>query len=249
MRKKAIILAFAVLLTLACVPVCADHGLPSGPMYSVPVNIYGAEYYRDRASCESGNAEGTIPGGTRFYVWSDFDTYYQGTTDANLSSDNYEELVWISSGSLGSETETISPDAGQKTDSVKKAVATDELNLRCGPGTGFKVIKVLSKNTELTYDHTFDTDTTWMYVDAGGTSGWACGDYLMTTGADEAVSEPAAQTGSGPAAPETPAAQETAQDKRGVVAGIILICVGVAILVAAFALYYLNRKKKGPSNP
>lgn len=248
MRKKAIILAFAMLLTLACIPAYADHGVPTGPMYTVTINIYGTKYYRNYPDYDNGVAGGTIPGGTRFYVWDDYDRYLLGTTNANLGKDQYEELVIIATGDLVSEDESISPDVGQKTESEMKAVTTDELNLRCGPGTGFKVMKVLNNNTELTYDYTFQTDTTWMYVNAGGERGWVSGDYLRTTGSAQTVSEPPAQPDSGTAVTGTPAVQDPAKDKRGIVAGIILICVGIAVLIAAFVLYYMKKKKKEVEN-
>ena len=250
MRKKAIILAFAMLLTLACIPAYADHGVPTGPMYTVTINIYGTKYYRTYPDYDNGVEGGTIPGGSKFYVWADYygNGSLSGTTDPNVSEYQEGALVYISRNDLVSEDESISPDVGQKTESEMKAVTTDELNLRCGPGTGFKVMKVLNNNTELTYDYTFQTDTTWMYVNAGGERGWVSGDYLRTTGSAQTVSEPPAQPDSGTAVTGTPAVQDPAKDKRGIVAGIILICVGIAVLIAAFVLYYMKKKKKEVEN-
>lgn len=249
MRKKAIILAFAMLLTLACIPAYADHGMPMEPSYTVAISIYGAKYYRDQADFQSGASSGSIPGGVKFYVWEDFDQgWLLGTDNANLGNSEQDQFVYISSSDVVSESESISPDVGQKTESEMKAVTTDELNLRCGPGTGFKVMKVLNNNTELTYDYTFQTDTTWMYVNAGGERGWVSGDYLRTTGSAQNVSEPPAQPDSGTAVTGNSAVQDPVKDKRGIVAGIILICVGIAVLIAAFVLYYMKKKKKEVEN-
>lgn len=244
MRKKALILACAMFLSLASVPAYADHGMPSEPLYTVALNIYGADYYSDYTNVENNSASGKLPGGTAFYVWSDYyeDGRLWGTTNANAGTEQSDTFVYIYRSDVVSDTEPVSPEVGQKEAASVHAVTDDELNLRCGPGTGFKSLKVLDKGTEVTYDYTFTTDTKWMYVQAAGVSGWVCGDYLKTVESTESGSEPSVQNTVAP--PVDTDTAEPVQDKRGIVAGIVLICIGVAVLIAAFVLYYLRKKKK-----
>ena len=252
MKKKILIITSALLLALTCVPVYADHGMPIEPSYTAAISIYGADYYREYQDYENGNVSGRLDGGTRFYVWEDYNNgWILGTENANASSDDYESFVYISPNDLVNESTTISPDVGEKEASPVKAITTDELNVRSGPGIGFKVLKILKKDTELTYDYTFNTYTKWMYVQADGTQGWVSGDYLRTITAPDVsaetnntqTSEPAV-TKQEPAATEQETQSTAAADKRTAVAGIILICVGVAVLIAAFVLYYLRQNKR-----
>ena len=97
-----------------------------------------------------------------------------------------------------------------------------------------------------------------MYVRADGLEGWVSGDYLRTKkvgidtqdNANEEALDNTADTQIGDEvsdngtalkvdSPETNAAE----DKKKLVAGIILICLGSAILIAVLAIYLLSIKK------
>ena len=59
-------------------------------------------------------------------------------------------------------------------------VATDALNLRTGPGTGYRVLTVMYQDEPVTVlDGPVDG---WYEVDYGSTTGWALGDYLAIDG-------------------------------------------------------------------
>ena len=244
MKKQAIVLVFALFFTLACIPVHADHGMPEAPVYTVAISIYGADWYSEYSAMESGSSSGRLTGGAAFYVWQEYDLGYWGTTDTNAGREQADTFIFILKSDAVSDTEPVSPDAGQREAATVQAITDDELNMRCGPGTGFKVVKVIGKGTEVTYDYTFTTDTRWMYVQADGTSGWVCGDYLETVDAP-AVTD--SGTGSQPygdtAKSDDTGRQNTVNGKKELVAGIILICIGAAILIAAFVVYYLRKKK------
>lgn len=245
MRKKAVALVSAILVALACVPAYADHGMPMEPSYTAAINIYGANYYNSYQDYESGSVAGTIAGGTKFYVWEDYDHgWLCGTDNANLGNEQQDQFVYISAGDVVSGTEAVSPDVGKKTESEITAVTTDELNLRCGPGQGFKSLMVLDKGARLTYDHTFDTDTTWMYVNADGERGWVSGDYLEKVSSSETDSSSAEPAADNENEDQPVAGAPAARDNRGIVAGVVLICIGAALLIAAFVVFYLSRKKK-----
>lgn len=243
--KKILIITCTLLLALTCVPVYADHAAPQEPSYTAAINIYGANYYNDFEAFQQGNASGTLDGGTKIYVWEDFgDAWIRGTENANATAKDSRTFLYILKSDLIDESTTISPDVGEKESSPVKAITTDELNVRSGPGIGFKKLKVLKKDTELTYDYTFNTYTKWMYVQADGTQGWVSGDYLRTIDAP-AVSTETNNTQTGETTATEQETQSTAaSDKRTAVAGIILICIGVAILIAAFVLYYLKQNKR-----
>lgn len=260
MKNCLHILAILLVFAMSGVYTYADVGVPESPKYTVVIGIYGAPYYSDWDSCSEGTAEGTLTGGLPFYVWTDFgDGVLAGTTNAKASGAQYDSFVYISSDSTLGVNTTIDPDVGERTPETVMASTTDELNLRSGPGTGFKVIKVLSKGTEVNYDYTFRTDTTWMYVNAGGYHGWVSGDYLRTinikleSGAEDKANDygdSGSNISDGGSTGELienggNRVPDTANDEahRKIVAGVILICLGFAVLIAVLAIYILRNRR------
>lgn len=253
MKKVLPVIMGVFLLIMSGMPVLADMGMPEKPEYTVLISIYGADYYITYEDFTARNASGRLAGGQTFYVWnSRYEGGLYGTTDPNAGPDQYNDFVFILNNEGMTPTDMVTPDVGTKTDSTVTASTTDALNLRYGPGTGFKVIKTLDKDTEVTYDYTFNTDTTWMYVNAGGTSGWVSGDYLKTKSV--AQKEPAAEENKDESV-ETPAdepepegslqkmEESQGKNKKTLVAGLICICAGVAVLIAVLAAYLLKNRR------
>ena len=259
MKKLAMILTTVMLLAVSGIPAFADMGAPENPEFTVTIGIYGTDYYSDYDDYENGRVGGKIPGGSKFYVWESLDSgAYYGTVNGKASYNSDGSFVFIKSSDIISGSERIPPEVGEKTENTVSAETTDDLNLRCGPGVGFKSLKVLDKGTKVEYDYTFETDTTWMYVDTGSLEGWVCGDYLKTTGISDTTTtqeettdkEDVTENGSDQSeAGQNEAEATTEPAKAGeisktFVAGIILVCVGAAILIAALAFYLLNNRRK-----
>jgi uncharacterized protein YgiM (DUF1202 family) len=120
--------------------------------------------------------------------------------------------------------------------------------MRCGPGVGFKVLEVVPKNTYVEYDRIFEADGSWMYVTANGKSGWVNGRYLKAAVidnhddaeeeievSDDSTEKQESQNNT------TVVVSKTRKDK---LVGMILICIGIAILVSALAFYLLTKNSE-----
>lgn len=249
MKKVLSVLIMGLLIIMSSIPVCADMGAPSEPEYTAVLKIEGVPFYIDYEDYQNGKSSGTLTGGQAFYVWDTFDEILRGTTDPNAGPDQFLDFVYIYNGDIVSAADMVSPAVGTEVASTT-ATTTDALNLRYGPGTGFKIIKTLNKDTEVTYDHTYKTDTTWMYVNAGGASGWVSGDYLKTktvAAADKKTESEDESKLTPVQEPDTTGSLQrnegaVVEDKRRFIAGIICICAGVAILITVLAAYLLNRR-------
>lgn len=69
----------------------------------------------------------------------------------------------------------------QRVAAAGATVATDRLNLRAGPGTGYRVLTVMSDGEAV--DVLDGPSDGWYKVGYGSTTGWAFGDYLALGGA------------------------------------------------------------------
>ena len=259
MKRPVYVIILSALLLAGGIPAYADMGIPDEPRYTVAIDIYGADYYYDWDSMDYGSPDGSYAGGQKFYVWAEYgEGRIQGTTNPKASSDDFDSMPYIYSSDTMRESERVSPDVGDRTEDTVYAATTDKLNLRTGPGTGFKVLKVLDNGANVEYDYTFRTDTVWMYVRADGLEGWVSGDYLRTKkvgtntedNANEEAIDNTADTQIGDEASDNETALKVespetnaAEDKKKLVAGIILICLGSAILIAVLAIYLLSIKK------
>lgn len=231
MRKIACIISILLISTMT---VCADMGMPpDNPIYTCIIGFDGAKVMHD----ESGK---TLPAGVTFYVYRDSypndDSLIEGTTDGTLTGRNSDQFVWIRKADTLSGDYKLSPEQGVKLEDAYNAKTTDALNLRCGPGTGFKVVKVLDKGTKVEYQYTYKADTTWMYVTTGKLKGWVSGDYLQETGK---------------AQKEEPATVDVEQEPekeqlstRTTVLITIACCIFAACIVASVAYFVLKKKAK-----
>ena len=255
MRQFISAIIIAMLLVMTGAPAYADMGLPSSPKYTVVTNIYGTPYYSDYSDCESGYSAGEFAGGKTFYVWMEYDNgYLEGATDPSVDASHTELFVYIRKGDVMYESDTVSPDVGKRMDETIHASTTEKLNLRCGPGTGFKVLKVLKKGAEVNYDYTFDTDTTWAYVNANGAEGWVSRDFLqrIVETQREDIEEDSEEEKESPNnveqekgdSSEGESNADSVDAKRRKVIGIILICIGASILIATLAVYILRKRQR-----
>lgn len=254
MKKVLSVFMMSFLIIMSGMPVFADMGAPSEPEFTIVLSIEGVPFYGTYEDFDAGSPDGTLTGGQTFYVWGQFDNgSLWGTTDANKGSSQIDSFVYISDSEGMPAAEMVSPDLGIETEGTVTAATTDVLNLRYGPGTGFKVIKTLNKDTEVTYNFTYTTDTTWMYVNAAGTEGWVSGDYLKQKSvADKSADTAAEEESSSTLTPvqgqeSTGSLQKTEEtagkDKKRFVAGIICICAGIAVLLSVIAVYILNNRR------
>jgi len=245
-RKIAVIMMSLILAAGSAVIASADIGVLESPAFTVVTGVYGVSYYEEYD--EYYKADGTLPGGITFYVWHDFDGVLWGTTDPKVGGEDSEKFVYVMGSDTLSESTVIPPDEGTDLGQTETKVTSEELNVRTGPGTGFKSLKMLPQGAEVRYDHTLNNGLTWAYVTDGDVSGWACADYLRTpdpgpdttaagsSGSSEAVSSDSSDgSDSG--------SSDSFEGSR--VAGIILICVGSAILIAIIAAYVLKRRPSG----
>ena len=254
MKKASVILTLALLLMMNGVCVFADMGMPESPKYKTVISIYDAVCYAQYNDYEAGNSSGTISGGQTFYVWGESNNgLLWGTTDPKGGPNDTSSFVYISSDDVMNASDTVKEKTGAQTEETIFAVTTDKLNVRCGPGTGFNVLTTLDKGTAVQYDYTFANDTTWVYVKSDNGRGWASSDYLKRTKKPQEIK----RTGSTEAEPDvtdTDSADTTAdtqvtpeenpaESRRGAIIGIILICIGAAILIATVAAYLLNKNR------
>lgn len=238
MKKIVSIMLFTVMAFMGASPACADVGIPGEMLYTVCIDVEGADYYEDYGRDDA--PAGRLSGGQKFYVWADHvDGYYMGTTDVSAGSDQYDEFVSIRASDTCPSDETVSPEIGQSTGKTIYAITTDKVNMRCGPGVGFKEIEILEKGTKVDYNYTFDTDSTWVYAGSKGKRGWVNSEYLTR---DE---EPTTKKHtSGTTVHED---NEESGADRGMVIGIVLVCIGVAIGIAVLTALLLSRKRSGRS--
>lgn len=257
---KKIVVTFAVIasMLLCSVPVSADMGIPSQSDFTVVTDINGVPYYADNGAVASDQPSGYLDGGTAFYVYFDYgnEGLYYGTTETPKDPKNFDKFIYIHSYDTVSPGENIPPEVGEKSDEEINAKTTDPLNLRVGPGTGFKVIKTLEKGQKVSYNTTFVTDGEWAYVKAGNDQGWVFTEYLKEIEkkepakdedkekeAEEETAEPQAADEQNDPALTQEAEKEPVKSKTTLIAGIICVCVGAALLIAALA-YYLLRKRE-----
>ncbi len=228
----------------------ADMGLPDEPEYTVVTGIYGTNYFKGYDHYDSRKVDGTLYGGQTFYVWDDsYDDVYMGSTDPSFEPGSTGDFIFIYKSETTSSSEYVSPEVGSETAETCYALSTEELNVMCGPGYGFERLEVLPEGTYLEYDRTYKTNTTWVYVTANGVSGWANGDYLRKTRKyEEEEEEPEAsdidtEDEYGESDNITYVEQKPDKNKSRMIKGIVLICIGCAILIAALAAYLLSKKK------
>ena len=243
MKKKLIVLFTALILTVATAVSNADMGMPTSPLYTVVTHVNGTHFvHRNR---DGSTSEGVLAGGQTFYVWMDYDeNYYEGTTNPNADMadpDDEQYFVSIPKNEVMRSSDTVSPDSGTYLDEAVRAVATEPLGIRCGPGYGFNKLAEVETGTRLAYDCTFTTDTAWMYVKSGETSGWVNGNYLRTMPKNTVSTEPAATDTDKQDKPEEEE-EDTAESKRTSIIGMVFICIGSAIIAAAIAYYILSRR-------
>ena len=154
---KRIIVTFAIIaaLLISSVPVYADMGIPTTAEFTVAIRLDGCSAYEDTSDLDSNMPSKYLDGGVAFYVYNNFDGFYYGTTESAKDPQHYENFVYVRpEDTISSDTE-VDSDSGEDTGYTIEADTTDELNLRTGPGLGFKVKKVLKKGTGVTYTHTF----------------------------------------------------------------------------------------------
>ena len=244
--KKLMPLLFIIMLLTSSSLVYADMGMPESPQYTVVINIYGCSYYYEYEDYESDLPDGALDGGQAFYVWLEYSNGgLWGTTDPSAGPDDSNTFIIISSAETTDGSEFVSYDVGEPTGDTVYALCTDKLNVRSGPGTGFRVIKTLEKETLVTYEYTFNAYGTWMYVSADGVEGWVSGDYLRRT-EKPSVQPPEGgggdEGGTGTTGTGFNPVQGVAGLKRSSVIGIVLICVGAAILISTVVILVLNKK-------
>lgn len=231
------IMLFMVMAFMGASPACADVGVPQEVLYTVCLNVQGADYYD---SYEDSVPAGRLSGGQKFYVWADhIEGYYQGTTDVSAGADQFEDFVYIRVSDTCSSDELVSPEIGQSTGETIHAVTTDRVNMRCGPGVGFEELDVLEKGTKVDYEYTYDTDSTWAYASAKGKRGWVSSSYLGR------VKETTTQENT--EATTVYSTDERSGSNRGFVIGMVLICIGAAIAIAGLVALLLSRHKSGKS--
>lgn len=228
MKRIACVL---VILIMTSIPVFADVGLPpDNPLFTVVINLDGAQ-------ATNWDTETYLPGGVSFYVFREgqFDgmDQYFGTTNESLKGEDEDLFFWINKSDTLSPGEKISPQTGTMLDDKYKAVTTDALNMRTGPGTGFKVVELLEKGTEVEYQYRYDADSTWVYVTTGKQQGWVSGDYLKTTAKVKAANNP------------IPDDEKEEEDTKKVNLPIIIAaCVAVACIITLIVCLILGKKNK-----
>lgn len=260
MKKLVVTFALVAAMLICPLSVYADMGIPSTAEFTVAINLDGCAYYK-YDDMESDGAAGYFPGGIAFYVYDDYDGYYYGTTESAKDPKNFDKFVYIYASDTVSANENIPPETGEDLGETIESVTTDPLNLRVGPGTGFKIIKTLKKGETVKYTTTIQSEGEWAYVSAGSDNGWVSTKYLdlkkrsktealdnenkdnenNDTDADKV--DPEEQKPSDETA-DVGDDESPAKDSKYLVAGIICICVGVALLIAAFAVYMLKRKNR-----
>lgn len=249
---KRIILTFAIIATmLICsMPVYADMGIPTTAEFTVAIRLDGCNAYEDTSDLNSNMPSKYLDGGVAFYVYNDFDGFYYGTTETAKDPQHMENFVYVRpEDTISSDTE-VEPEAGEDTGYTIEADTTDELNLRTGPGIGFKVKKVLKKGTGVTYTHTFQGDGEWAYVSSGNDYGWVSVKYLNIKNKTERGAEPNTNVENEDADEEKDMGEmemlesdkAKASDNKYLVAGVICICLGAAILIASIAYYLLKKR-------
>ena len=249
---KRIIVTFAIIATLliSSVPVYADMGIPTTAEFTVAIRLDGCSAYEDTSDLNSNMPSKYLDGGVAFYVYDEYDGYCYGTTETGKDPQNYENFVYISAAdTLSSDTE-VEPEAGEDTGYTIDAETTDELNLRTGPGIGFKVKTVLKKGTDVTYTHTFQGDGEWAYVSSGNNYGWVSVKYLNIKNKTERGAEPNTNVENQDTDEEENFGENEmleddkakASDNKYLVAGVICICLGAAILIASIAYYLLKKR-------
>lgn len=181
MRKIISVLALLLISAACAVTAYADMGIPDKPQYMVVTNINGVYSYSSIEQVDAGQPDGSIAGGMPFYVWSTYENMLIGTTNANATSEDYDQAVCIKKSDTMSPSQSIPAETGTGSDETRYALTTEKLNVRCGPGTGFNVVKTLKNGSYVKYKYTYDTNTTWVYVKSDGAEGWVNGNYLKKT--------------------------------------------------------------------
>ena len=249
---KRIIVTFAIIATmLICsMPVYADMGIPTTAEFTVAIRLDGCNAYEDTSDLNSNMPSKYLDGGVAFYVYNDFDGFYYGTTETAKDPQHMENFVYVRpEDTINSDTE-VDSDSGEDTGYTIEADTTDELNLRTGPGIGFKVKKVLKKGTGVTYTHTFQGDGEWAYVSSGSDYGWVSVKYLNIKNKTERGAEPSTNVENQDTDEEENFGENEmleddkakASDNKYLVAGVICICLGAAILIASIAYYLLKKR-------
>lgn len=266
--KKSIKTIYGLLLSMVLILSCslvatADMGMPSTLLYTVAIKIEGAEYYDGYTDFDDGIVGGRIDGGQPFYVWSEYSFEdgrkgLYGTTDPNMdpskTPDADDYFVVIAPGDTCDPGTNIAPEFGNTEDETTTATTTDNLNLRCGPGTGFSVVLVLDKGTDIDYNCTIDTDTSWAYTNYNGKAGWVSRDYLKTKSkkkieATKQKEEPAEADDEDKSKDEDKDEDDDSKKSgKEKVIGIVLISLGAAIIVAVIAAYLLKKNGRGNNN-
>ena len=149
--KKMISVLVILIISVACgITVYADMGVPEKAEYTVVTGINGVNYYSDSDSAKAGQSAGTLTGGQTFYVWLDMDDgFLRGTTDPKATSEQFEHFVYIRKSDVVDSSYAVAPETGKATDGTRYARTTGKLNVRCGPGTGFKLLKTSSDGTDV----------------------------------------------------------------------------------------------------
>ena len=251
---KRIIVTFAIIATmLICsMPVYADMGIPTTAEFTVAIRLDGCNAYEDTSDLNSNMPSKYLDGGVAFYVYNDFFFNDTATTETAKDPQHIENFVYVRpEDTLSSGTE-IEQESGEDTGYTVEADTTDELNMRTGPGIGFKVKKTLKKGTGVTYTHTFQGDGEWAYVSAGSDYGWVSAKYLDTKNKTERDAEPSTNVENQDTDDEKDMGEmEMLEDDKAdtssrkyLVAGIICICVGAAILIAAIAYSQLKKRNR-----
>ena len=251
MKKASMIVALAMLLMMSGVYAYADVGMPPSPKYTVVITIYGADCYKQYSDYESGTPSGTVAGGQAFYVWGENgDSLLWGTTDPDGSANDTSSFVLVSTGDVMDPSDMVSEDAGIKTEETIFAVTTDELNVRSGPGTGFNIMTTLDKGTTVQYDYVLTNTDSWAYVAGSNIEGWVSTDYLSRTQEPQKNTEPAGtgiqdttNTGDGGTDIQDTTENNSAASRELYITGIVMICIGAAILIATVAAYLLSKNK------
>lgn len=260
MKKAAAVFVLIAVMLMSAAVVNADIGIPAEPLYDVVTDIGGIDCYKAYEDAENDTPTGEVDGGLAFHVFSEGspEGYYWGSADPAAGPNNTDSFVYIKQIDTVSKDENIPPEVGEDTGEETEATTTDDLNMRTGPGTGFKVVEVLKKNTSLTYRYIFRNDSAgndnseWAYVSLNGKAGWVSVKYLKEKSKKEVKKEDSesAETADAPEASAEESEQSAvsgeaapASDRKILVVGIICICIGAALLIAAVAYFLIKNRR------
>ena len=229
MKKLVSVLLACLLLTVTAAPVFADLGDPEFENWFVVCGMAGFDFEDEIVDYEKGTVtplNDHIEPGTKLQVFlfdKEDNKYLLVISDPNHVTQG-TGFVHVTETQLNNDfialNKTVDAKTGAKLEKSVTAKVTPKVGvvLRQGPATTFPKYTTVPQNTQLTYEYTYAYGGYhWAYVTYKGQSGWACTDYMETTG-DAAATTPATQTTAAPST-ETTAAQATETTAAGSASG------------------------------